>query len=193
MQTCGTSKIHYEWAGAEHLPVAGVLKWPGYEPANVGSRRSRNFLNIFAFFDYDTRGHGQSGVTPGPYTIEQLSSDVVRLLDALQVDRVYFCGLSMGGMTGMFLARTRPKRFHKIGAMQHGRQNWHSGDLEHAHPGCASGGMKAMAASVIERWLTPGFPFGASVGDAVGAGDAGGGKSARICGKLRGGTGHGST
>jgi 3-oxoadipate enol-lactonase len=53
---------------------------------------------------YDTRGHGKSAVPPGPYTIDQLGSDVVGLLDTLGIRRAHFCGLSMGGATGMWLA-----------------------------------------------------------------------------------------
>ncbi len=47
---------------------------------------------------YDTRGHGQSGTTPGPYTIELLADDAVGLMDALGIRQVHFVGLSMGGM-----------------------------------------------------------------------------------------------
>src|SRR6202795_4633746 len=45
---------------------------------------------------YDSRGHGLSTVTPGPYTIERLARDVLALLDELKIDRTDFCGLSMG-------------------------------------------------------------------------------------------------
>src|SRR5271163_1231097 len=56
----------------------------------------------FRVLRYDTRGHGQSAVTPGPYTMEGLARDVIGLLDALKVESAYFCGLSMGGMIGQW-------------------------------------------------------------------------------------------
>jgi len=62
------------------------------------------FSREFRVLRYDTRGHGRSAVPPGPYTIDQLGSDVVGLLDTLEIRRAHFCGLSMGGATGMWLA-----------------------------------------------------------------------------------------
>src|SRR3546814_20612021 len=54
---------------------------------------------------YDTRGHGQSVVTPGPYSFSQLGDDWLATPDALQIERTRFCGLSMGGHPGRWLAR----------------------------------------------------------------------------------------
>ena len=68
----------------------------------------------FRVLRYDTRGHGQSSVPPGPYAIAQLGRDVVALLDHLELDRVHFCGLSMGGMTGMWLGVHAPERVGKL-------------------------------------------------------------------------------
>lgn len=53
---------------------------------------------------YDTRGHGLSSTPNGPYTVEQLGEDVVRLLDHLNINKAAFCGISMGGLTGQWLA-----------------------------------------------------------------------------------------
>jgi 3-oxoadipate enol-lactonase len=63
---------------------------------------------------YDTRGHGRSTVTRGPYSIELLATDVLRLLDAAGVERAGFCGLSMGGATGIWLAAHAPERFDRF-------------------------------------------------------------------------------
>jgi 3-oxoadipate enol-lactonase len=52
---------------------------------------------------YDSRGHGHSAVPLGPYSLDLLAQDAIGLLDALQLDRVHFCGLSMGGMVGQLL------------------------------------------------------------------------------------------
>lgn len=68
----------------------------------------------FRLLRYDTRGHGESGVTPGPYSISQLAGDVVRILDAVGIERAHFCGLSMGGATGIWLAAHAPDRFERF-------------------------------------------------------------------------------
>ena len=63
---------------------------------------------------YDTRGHGASSAPQGPYTIDQLGQDVVNLLDHLNVEKAAFCGISMGGLTGQWLAINRPERFNQV-------------------------------------------------------------------------------
>jgi 3-oxoadipate enol-lactonase len=57
----------------------------------------------FRVVRYDQRGHGRSVASPGPYTMEQLGQDAVAVLDHFSIDRAHFCGLSMGGMVGMWL------------------------------------------------------------------------------------------
>lgn len=71
-------------------------------------------LPYFRIVRYDTRGLGQSEVTPSPYTVAQLGQDVIDLLDKLDLDKVYFCGLSMGGQIGQWLGIHHPQRLHKL-------------------------------------------------------------------------------
>jgi len=59
---------------------------------------------------YDSRGHGQSSAPSGPYTMEMLTSDVVGLMDYLDLKQVHFCGLSLGGMVGQMLGALQEKR-----------------------------------------------------------------------------------
>jgi 3-oxoadipate enol-lactonase len=68
----------------------------------------------FRIVRYDSRGHGKSGAPDGPYSIERLGRDALAVLNALEIQRTHFCGLSMGGMTGMWLARHAPERFDKL-------------------------------------------------------------------------------
>ena len=63
---------------------------------------------------YDTRGHGSSAVPAGPYTFDDLIGDVIGLLDALDVDRTNFVGLSLGGMTALGLALKCTDRLESI-------------------------------------------------------------------------------
>jgi 3-oxoadipate enol-lactonase len=68
----------------------------------------------FRVIRYDQRGHGKSAAPEGPYSIERLGRDVLAILNALEIKQTHFCGLSMGGMTGMWLARHAPDRFDKL-------------------------------------------------------------------------------
>jgi len=106
---------------------------------------------------YDTRGHGQSSVTPGPYRIEQLGRDVLHILDRLSLRRVHFCGLSLGGMTGMWLGINAPDRLQKLilcntAARIGSAETWNA-RIEAVR----KSGMKSVAPAVIERWFTPAF------------------------------------
>lgn len=146
-------RIHYELAGAAGAPVlvfsnslgANLSMW---EPqiASLGKH--------FRVLRYDTRGHGQSAVTPGPYSIEQLAGDILELLDELQLDRVHFCGLSMGGQTGMSIAKTAPSRLQTLilcnTAAKIGSPEIWKTRIEQVR----KGGMKSVSGAVIERWLS---------------------------------------
>jgi 3-oxoadipate enol-lactonase len=66
------------------------------------------FTREYRVLRYDKRGHGESEVAPGPYSFELLADDVLALLEALQIGRTHFVGLSMGGMTGMTMALRKP-------------------------------------------------------------------------------------
>jgi 3-oxoadipate enol-lactonase len=63
---------------------------------------------------YDRRGHGRSRVPAGPYTIDDLGGDVLELLDELGLERVSFCGRSIGGAGGMWLAVHAPARVERL-------------------------------------------------------------------------------
>jgi 3-oxoadipate enol-lactonase len=109
----------------------------------------------FQILRYDSRGHGCSPVTPGPYSIELLARDVMSLLDQLGLARVHFCGLSLGGMVGIWLgAHARVDRLILANtASQHGPpEAW---DARMA--AIRQGGMAGVAEGIIERWFTPVF------------------------------------
>jgi len=115
----------------------------------------------FRILRYDTRGHGQSSITSslphGDYTIEQLGRDVVGLLDSLRLDRVHFCGLSVGGMIGIWLGIHAPERLRRLvlcntAARIGTKEMWNARIAT-----VRKDGMKPVAAAVIERWFTPEF------------------------------------
>ena len=111
----------------------------------------------FRILRYDTRGHGKSSVTSGDYTIEQLGHDALGLMDSLQLDRVNFCGISMGGMIGIWLGIHAPNRLHRLvlsntAASIGTKETWNARIAT-----VRKDGMKPVAATVIERWFTPGF------------------------------------
>jgi 3-oxoadipate enol-lactonase len=112
------------------------------------------FSSEFRILRYDTRGHGGSAVPPGPYTIEQLGSDVVGLLDTLGIARAHYCGLSMGGATGMWLAVHAAARIDRLVLCN--TTPW-LGPPEVMAARIATirrDGMAALVEGIIQRWFT---------------------------------------
>ena len=150
------ARIHYDLSGAEGAPVVvfsnslgtNFSMWDPQLPA---------FQKQFRVLRSDTRGHGQSSITPGPYSIEQLSRDVLALLDSLRLDRVFFCGLSMGGMIGMWLSLNAADRLHKVvlsnTAAKIGTPEFWNPRIEKIR----RGGMTSVSGAVIERWFSPAY------------------------------------
>jgi 3-oxoadipate enol-lactonase len=68
----------------------------------------------FRLIRFDARGHGASGVPPGPYAIDDFGHDVLDLLDHLQIERATVAGISLGGMTAMWLGIHAPERVVKL-------------------------------------------------------------------------------
>jgi len=148
--------IHYELTGHAEPPVlvlshslgTNFFMWDAQLPA---------LLKHFRVLRYDTRGHGQSAVTPGPYSFEQLAQDVLALADALDAQKFSFCGLSMGGVTGMWLGIHAPERLHKLvlcstAAKIGNAETWNARiDAIRKH------GAKSIAAGTMERWFTEGY------------------------------------
>jgi 3-oxoadipate enol-lactonase len=106
---------------------------------------------------YDHRGHGDSPVPPAPYELADLGGDVLALLDRLGLERVHWCGLSLGGMVGMWLAIHAPERVDRLvlcctSARLGPPEMW----VQRAATVRADG-VEAIADAGIERWLTPAF------------------------------------
>lgn len=152
----GDLRVHYSLTGAANAPVVVLSNSLGTN-SSMWDLQAAALEQKFRLLRYDTRGHGQSSATPGPYSIEQLARDVLSLLDALRIDRVHFCGLSMGGMIGMWLGVNAPKRLRKLvlcnTAPKIGTAKVWNTRIENVR----KGGMKSIAPGVLERWFTPEF------------------------------------
>jgi 3-oxoadipate enol-lactonase len=113
----------------------------------------------FSVLRYDTRGHGGSSAPAGDYTFEQLTADLIGLLDTLKIERTHFIGLSMGGMIGQHLGLAAPQRINKLViANSTSRIPLEVGPLWDERialvraQGCAG-----VVEGTLARWFTPGF------------------------------------
>jgi 3-oxoadipate enol-lactonase len=149
--------LHHEIAGPPDAPallLGGSLgttvdMWRPQLPALAERLRVVRF---------DHRGHGGSPVPPGPYGIADLAGDVLALLDRLGLERVAYCGLSIGGMVGLWLAAHAPERIDRLVVVS---SSAHlppaSAWRERAATVRTAGTVEAVADTVVARWLTPGF------------------------------------
>ena len=152
----GKGKLHYEIEGDVHAPVLVLSNSLG-TTLDMWLPQQAALLEHFRVLRYDTRGHGKSDVTAGPYSIAQLGGDVVALLDHLNIPRAHFCGLSMGGMTGIWLGIHAPDRIDRLvlcntSAAIGVPEMWNA-RIDQVR----QGGMQSVIDAVLDRWFTADF------------------------------------
>jgi 3-oxoadipate enol-lactonase len=149
-------RIHYRVDGALDAPVLVLSNSLGTD-LSMWDRQVEALGRSFKVLRYDSRGHGRSLVTPGPYSIEVLARDVVSLLDRLEMARVHFCGLSLGGMVGLWLGAHEPARVDRLVLANTAAHLGPPEVWDARVEAVRRGGMAAVAGGVVERWFTPRF------------------------------------
>jgi 3-oxoadipate enol-lactonase len=151
------AQLHHQLEGSPDAPVLVLSNSLG-TTLEMWDDQAPALAQRLRLVRYDSRGHGRSEVPPGPYTIEDLGRDVLVLLDELGLERVHFCGLSMGGMTGMWLGINAPERIDRL-ALCATSTHMPPADAWHARASTVrSEGMGAIARAGIERWFSPRGP-----------------------------------
>jgi 3-oxoadipate enol-lactonase len=150
------ARINYRLDGRQEAPVLVLSNSLGAD-LSMWEPQLAAFTRHFRVLRYDTRGHGGSEVTPGDYTLDLLGRDVVGLLDQLEIKRASFCGLSMGGLIGMWLGLRVPDRMQKLvlcntGACIGSAETWDA-----RIDAVRKGGVSAICDAVLGRWFTPSF------------------------------------
>jgi 3-oxoadipate enol-lactonase len=112
---------------------------------------------LFRVVRYDRRGHGKSNVPPGPYSMERFGKDAIAILDDLNIEKVHWCGLSMGGMVGQWLGANAPHRIDRLilantSCYYPDPTNWNN-----RIKAVTEGGIASVADAVIAGWLTVDF------------------------------------
>jgi 3-oxoadipate enol-lactonase len=148
--------IHCRFDGAADAPVLVLSNSLGTD-LGMWDAQVPELARAFRVLRYDTRGHGASTAAPGPYAIDLLGRDVIGLLDRLGIERAHFCGLSLGGMTGMWLGVHAPARLHRLvlanTAARIGSPETYNARIDQVR----AGGMGAVSQAVLARWFTPAF------------------------------------
>lgn len=148
--------IHVEVEGPQDKPVLMLSNSLGTD-LHMWDPQVAALTEHFRLVRYDRRGHGKSGVPKGPYNMEMLGRDVLAVLDALKIEKINWCGLSMGGMVGMWLGANAPQRINRLilsntSAYFADKEIWNGRIKTVREKGLAS-----IVGGTMERWFTADF------------------------------------
>ena len=151
-----STRFNYRLDGPTAAPVLVLSNSLGAD-LTMWERQMAAFSQRFRVLRYDSRGHGATPATTGPYSIPQVARDVIGLLDALSIPRAHFCGLSMGGMVGMWLGVNAPERIDRLllcnTSPKIGTPEMWNARIDKVR----AGGVDSIADAVLERWFTAPF------------------------------------
>ena len=145
---------YYRFEGREGDPVIVLSHSLGLDHG-MWRPQVADLLPHFRVLSYDTRGHGASAATPGDYTLEQLGQDALALLDSLGIARFAWCGLSLGGIIGQWLALTVPQRLTHVVLANTSPRLTDPSAMETRRRTVLEGGMAAIVDMAMGRYFTP--------------------------------------
>lgn len=148
--------IHYRFDGAADAPLLLLSNSLG-TTMDMWEPQLEHLTSRFRVLRYDARGHGGSDAPAGGYSLDRLGRDVVEMLDALALDRVSFCGLSMGGMVGQWLGVRAPDRLDRMVLANTSAFMGPPSAWDDRIVAVRERGMGAIAEVVVERWFTDRF------------------------------------
>jgi 3-oxoadipate enol-lactonase len=148
--------LHYRFDGDSGQPIllfsnslgSTIDMWDPQVPA---------LTQHFRVLRYDNRGHGASDMPAGPYTMERIARDAKELIEGLEIGPVAFCGLSLGGMVGMWLGASAPQLLTRA-VLANTSSYFGQPDLWNQRLALIENeGMRAAAEGIVQRWLTNDF------------------------------------
>ncbi|MBE9376291.1 3-oxoadipate enol-lactonase [Saccharopolyspora sp. HNM0983] len=146
--------LNYELTGPQDAPVVVLSNSLGTD-LSLWDEQVPALQRHFRVLRYDQRGHGASPSAPGPFTLEQLGGDVLQLLDQLGIARAHFAGVSLGGMTGMWLAENAPDRIAGLALICTSAALGPPSMWTERAAVVREQGMAAMVEPSLPKWFTP--------------------------------------
>jgi 3-oxoadipate enol-lactonase len=148
------TEVHFLSDGPDDAPVV-VLAGSLGSTLEMWDPQVAALAERFRVVRYDHRGHGKSPVVPGPFELADLGGDVVELLDRLGAERAHVVGLSLGGMVGMWLAANAPERVDRLALLCTSSLMGPASAWTDRAALVRAEGTGAVAAAVVDRWVTP--------------------------------------
>jgi 3-oxoadipate enol-lactonase len=151
-------QMNYELSGKKDAPLV-ILSHSLGSSLLMWNPQMKALEPHFQVLRYDIRGHGKSEAPPGAYTLELLGEDTVALLDVLEIEKVHWIGLSMGGMIGQSVALNYPKRLQSLALCdtmavvpEEAQPIW-----QERIDAVRDRGVVSQLEPIMERWFTPSF------------------------------------
>jgi 3-oxoadipate enol-lactonase len=158
------ARLFYTLSGAPQNPVVVFSNSLG-TTLDMWQPQLAALEQNFRILRYDMRGHGSSELTDLPCSIATLGQDVLALLDALAIEKVHFCGLSIGGVIGQWLGANAPRHLRSLVLCNTAAKIGTPATWNQRIAEVAQGGMAPIVEAVLQRWFTP--PFAAHFPAAV--------------------------
>lgn len=149
-------RIYYRLEGSPDNPLLVLVHSLGADHG-MWSPQMPALLRYFQVLRPDLRGHGASDAPPGDYTIAQLGDDI---LACVQRQRFFYCGLSLGGMIGQWLAAQHPGRIERLVLANTSARMSDPSLFETRRNSVLREGMAAIEAAVMQRFFSK--PLGAT-------------------------------
>jgi 3-oxoadipate enol-lactonase/4-carboxymuconolactone decarboxylase len=155
--TVGKTRLFYRFEGRLESDDAPVLVLSSSIGADHGmwSQQVPDLLPYFRVLRYDTRGLGASDAPRAEYTMEQLGHDVLGIADALKITKFGFCGLSLGGMIGQWLAINVPERLTGLVLANTSPRVAPKSNWDERRRQVLEGGMAAIVETAMQRFFLP--------------------------------------
>jgi 3-oxoadipate enol-lactonase len=154
VRTADGSRLHAQSEPAHGIPLVfsnslgtNLTLWDR-QVHGVGDR---------AIWRYDTRGHGQSDVPPGEYSMDQLGRDLLTVADEASREAVDLCGISIGGQTVLWAAIHAPTRVRRLIVANSGARIGDAALWNERIRVARTDGLSGLAHAAMERWFTPAF------------------------------------
>ncbi len=150
------ASLNYRVDGPEGAPWVVFSNSLGTD-LSMWDVQAARLADRFRVLRYDSRGHGKSDAPEGEYTLDMLGRDLLVLMDALDIETARYCGLSKGGMVGMWMGINAPERIERLAlcntAAQIPTPEMWDGRIRTVR----EKGMDAITPTVLERWFTQDF------------------------------------
>ncbi|HVG90323.1 MAG TPA: 3-oxoadipate enol-lactonase [Alphaproteobacteria bacterium] len=147
------TRLFYRQEGRSGLPALVLSHSLGCDHG-MWAPQMPDLLEHFQVLRYDTRGHGASAVPAGDYTLDQFGQDVLGLADWQGLAKFAFCGLSMGGAVGQWLAINAPQRVTRL-VLANTSPKFGTPDVWNARiKAVQEGGMPAIVEAIMQRFFS---------------------------------------